>query len=89
MIEFIDFKRTKEQTIVDIIEPLEIILTVDFCQHRKKSNCFRGIPLLYKFAYVRERSVCGSKLINEDDGDVVQVPVDCNLQECVRAKIAS
>jgi len=89
LVKFIDFRRIKEQIITDIIEPLEITPTVTvYRSNNPRLNDNRGIPLLYKFAYIWDNSACGSKLIVEDNGKVVHAPIGCNLHQSVRAKIA-
>jgi hypothetical protein len=88
LVKFIDFRRIDEQIITDIIEPLEITPTV--IVYRSPKTVFdnvRGIPRLYEFAYVWDKSECGSKLCIEDNGKVVIAQKDCTSLQSVRAKI--
>ncbi|CAG8640423.1 uncharacterized protein OCT59_001027 [Rhizophagus irregularis] len=92
LVDYIDFGRIKGQVLVDFIEPLgiipdKIILSV-YREMAKLNNSYlndtRGIPLML---YVWDESACGSKLIIEDGGKIVQAPNGCGHQS-VRAKIA-
>ncbi|CAB5363513.1 unnamed protein product [Rhizophagus irregularis] len=88
LVKFIDFKRIKEQIITDIIEPLEITPTVIvYRSNNKVFNNIRGISCLYEFAYVWDRSTCGSNLLIEDNGKVVTAKKDCTSRQFVRTKI--
>jgi hypothetical protein len=80
--KFIDFRRIKGQTFVDIIEPLGVIpieIILNVYRHKTKSNNsdlndIRGIPI-YKIKesdLVWDESACGFGLVIEDDGKVVQ-----------------
>ncbi|CAB5363511.1 uncharacterized protein OCT59_000766 [Rhizophagus irregularis] len=93
LVKFIDFGQIQIKIIIDIIEPLEITPSVRVYGHQIRSqnsgiNYIRGIPSLYKFAYVWDRSRCGSNLIIEDNGEVVQAASDCRNYQSVKAKIA-
>ncbi|RGB37175.1 hypothetical protein C1646_813523 [Rhizophagus diaphanus] len=92
LVDYIDFGRIKGQILVDFIEPLgiipdKIILSV-YREMAKLNNSYlndtRGIPIML---YVWDESACGSKLIIEDGGKIVQAPNGCGHQN-VRAKIA-
>ncbi|CAB5189635.1 unnamed protein product [Rhizophagus irregularis] len=95
LIKFIDFRRIKGQLFVNIIEPLgiipaEVILSV----YRLKAlsdnlelSDVRGRSI-YKFNYVWDESACGSNLIIEDNGQIVQAVNNCDVHQNVRAKIA-
>src|SRR4051812_30813261 len=75
LIKFIDFKRIKGQILTVIIEPLEIVPTemiMSVYRHKAMTNnsdlnVNRGIN-----DYVWDETACGSKLIIEDNGKVVQ-----------------
>ena len=95
LVQFIDFKRIKGQILNDVICPLEIIpaeiISNVYCQkgsNNADSNEFRGIPI-FKLnesdGLVWDESACGSKLIIEDNGKVVQSSY--GLHQNVRAKI--
>jgi hypothetical protein len=94
LIEFIDFRRINGQILVNIIEPLEIIPTeVILSVYRYKAlsdnsdlNDVRGRSI-YEFNYVWDESACGSNLIIEDNGKIVQARNNCSLHQSVRAKI--
>ncbi|RIA82663.1 hypothetical protein C1645_835026 [Glomus cerebriforme] len=100
LIKFIEFNQIKVQTLVDIIEPLEIIppeIIVNIYRHKALSNDLningtRGIPQnIYKFNesnYVWDESACGSKLNIENNGKVVRALNGCNSLQSVRAKLA-
>jgi hypothetical protein len=82
LVKFIDFKQIKVQIITNIIEPLEITPTVRDYSHQVSSeesdvNYIRGIPSLYKFAYVWAKPKPESNLIIEDNGEIVQATSDC------------
>ena len=92
LIKFIDFKRVKDQILVSIIEPLEIIPTeivLGAYRHKLLSNSsdlvneFRGTNF---HNYVWDESACGSKLIIENNGRVVKASDGCDLKS-VRAKV--
>ncbi|CAB5166943.1 uncharacterized protein OCT59_029512 [Rhizophagus irregularis] len=92
LVKFIDFGQIKVQILTDIIEPLEITPTVTVYRHQIKSNnseinYIRGIPSLYKFAYVWDKSSCGSKLIIEDNGKVIRAQYDCYFHQSVKVKM--
>ncbi|POG66423.1 hypothetical protein GLOIN_2v1482360 [Rhizophagus irregularis DAOM 181602=DAOM 197198] len=92
LVEFIDFKRIEGQILTDVIDPLEIIpskiiLNVyrDIVRlNNSNLNYIRGIPTMY----VWDEKACGSNLIIEDNGKVVQAPNKCNSQQSVRGKMA-
>jgi hypothetical protein len=97
LVEFINFKQIKGRILVNIVEPLgiipnEIILNVyrqNTLSIHSDSNDIRGIPI-YRFNdsnLVFDESACGSKLIIEDNGKVVQAPINCEKHQSVRAKM--
>jgi hypothetical protein len=100
LIKFIDIRRFKGQVLDNIIEPLKIIPTeiiLDANHNNTKSiqftlNDIQEIPTsIYKFNesdYVWDESTCGSKLIIEANGKVVSALDDCNLNQCVKSKMA-
>ncbi|GBB97717.1 hypothetical protein RclHR1_03050006 [Rhizophagus clarus] len=92
LIKYIDFRRIKGQVLVDYIEPLEIVPAEKFFSvyrymtrlNSSDLNDTRGIPIMM---YVFDESACGSKLIINDSGKIVQAPDGCGHQS-VRTKIA-
>uniref|UniRef100_U9U7E8 Uncharacterized protein n=1 Tax=Rhizophagus irregularis (strain DAOM 181602 / DAOM 197198 / MUCL 43194) TaxID=747089 RepID=U9U7E8_RHIID len=93
LIEFINFKRIKGQILADVIDPLEIIpskVILNVYRDIARSNMpnlndTRGIP---KTLYVWDEKACGSNLIIEDNGKIVQAEEDCIDHQCVRGTIA-
>ncbi|GBB99050.1 hypothetical protein RclHR1_03400002 [Rhizophagus clarus] len=94
LFNFIDFGRIKPRILADIIEPLEIV------QVKIIFNVYRYVALpndsnlsntrgrsINESDYVWDDSACGSRLIIEDNGKIVQASSDCGHQN-VRAKIA-
>ncbi|GBC08013.1 hypothetical protein RclHR1_07860007 [Rhizophagus clarus] len=97
LIEFIDFRQIKSEILVNIIEPLGIISDKTilniyrFKSLLSKSNNsgIRGIPI-YRFNntnLVFDESGCGSNLIIEDGGKVVQAPISCVTHQSARANV--
>src|SRR5437763_5336740 len=95
LIKFIDFRRIEGKILAGIIEPLEIVSTeimMNTYRHlamknNSDLNIIRGIPHTKFNDYVWDETACGSKLIIEDNGKVVQAPNDCSTHKSVRAKI--
>ncbi|CAB5356750.1 unnamed protein product [Rhizophagus irregularis] len=98
LIKFIDFRRIKVQILADIIEPLEIVpdkiisnaYRYIALSNNSNLNYIRGKPIKsidQSDYYVWDESACGSKLIIEDNGKIVQTPNNCNSHQNVRAKI--
>jgi hypothetical protein len=94
LIKFIDFRRIKGQILVDIIEPLGIVsddVIVNAYRYMAKSDNnlkgIRGIPSLYKSAYVWDDLSCGSKLIIEDNGRVVRTSDSLDSFQGVKTKM--
>ncbi|CAB4403531.1 unnamed protein product [Rhizophagus irregularis] len=93
LIEFINFKRIKGQILADVIDPLEIIpskVILNVYRDIARSNMpnlndTRGIP---KTMYAWDEKACGSNLIIEDNGKIVQAEEDCIDHQCVRGTIA-
>jgi hypothetical protein len=93
LIEYIDFKRIKREQF-DIIEPLKIISS-EIIQLISKSidselNNIRGIPIyrIKESDLFWDESACGSNLIVENNGKIVQASNNCIKHQSVRAKIA-
>ncbi|RGB33996.1 hypothetical protein C1646_703243 [Rhizophagus diaphanus] len=94
LVEFIDFKRINGQILADVIDPLEIIpskviLNVyrDIARSNNSNlNDTRGI--MPKSMYVWDESACGSNLIIEDNGKVIEALSNCDLHQNARTKIA-
>ncbi|GBB90597.1 hypothetical protein RclHR1_01760021 [Rhizophagus clarus] len=95
LIKFIDFRRIRTQIIADFIEPLKIISTDIIL------DAYRNVALLNNFNicdirgktindsnYVWDKTACGSNLIIENEGKIVQASNSCNSHQSVRAKIA-
>jgi hypothetical protein len=95
LVKFIDFNQIKGKILTDIIEPLEIISpTIILDAYRQKArshntnlNGIRGVHI-NEFNYAWDESLCDSNLIIEENGKVVSAQNDCNLQTCVKAKLA-
>jgi hypothetical protein len=97
LINFIDFNRIKAQILVDIIEPLKIVpdeMIVNVYRNKallndSDLNDTRGIPIyrINESDLFWDESACGSKLIIEDNGKIVQSQSGYSHQS-VRAKIA-
>ncbi|CAB5189637.1 unnamed protein product [Rhizophagus irregularis] len=95
LIKFIEFRRIKGQMLVNIIEPLEIIpaeVVVSAYRYKALSDKsdlsdVRGKPIR-EFNYVWDETACGSNLIIEDNGQIVQAENYRNSHQNVRAKFA-
>ncbi|CAB5356735.1 unnamed protein product [Rhizophagus irregularis] len=94
LVEFIDFKRINGQILADVIDPLEIvpskvILNVyrDIARSNNSNlNDTRGI--MPKTMYAWDESACGSNLVIEDNGKIIQASNNCDTHQSARAKIA-
>jgi hypothetical protein len=93
LVEYIDFRRIKKGQF-DFIKPLKIIPD-EIIQHNSESinsnlNNIRGIPIyrIKESDLLWDESACGSNLIIENNGKIVQAKNNCYLHQSVRAKIA-
>jgi hypothetical protein len=93
LIEYIDLKRIKREQ-YNIIEPLKIIPD-EMIQHNSESinsdlNNIRGIPIyrIKESDLFWDESACGSNLIVENNGKIVQASYNCIRHQSVRGKIA-
>ncbi|GBB99056.1 hypothetical protein RclHR1_03400008 [Rhizophagus clarus] len=80
LVKYIDFKRIKTQILANFIEPLEIISTETILSAYRNIALFnnlnlgdiRGIPQINETDYVWDVLTCGSKLIIQDNGKIIQ-----------------
>jgi hypothetical protein len=90
LVEYIDFKRMEKEQF-DVIKPLKIIPD-EIIQHNSESdlNNIRGIPIyrIKESDLLWDESACGSNLIIENNGKVVQGSDNCRVNQSVRINIA-
>ncbi|GES97574.1 hypothetical protein GLOIN_2v810536 [Rhizophagus clarus] len=95
LLKFIDFKKIRTQILADFIEPLEIVPDkIIFKVYRNSALLnnynicdIRG-KLINESDFVWDETACGSSLIIEDNGKIVQASNGCNSYKSVRGKIA-
>ncbi|GES97528.1 hypothetical protein GLOIN_2v1482344 [Rhizophagus clarus] len=96
LIKYIDFRRIKGQVLVNLIEPLEIVpVKILMSVYRNIAllnslniSDIRGKPhMINEIDYVWDEIACGSNLIIEDNGKIVQASNNCNTHRNVKAKI--
>ncbi|POG59993.1 hypothetical protein GLOIN_2v810459 [Rhizophagus irregularis DAOM 181602=DAOM 197198] len=92
LIEYIDFRRIKKSQF-DFIEPLKII-PAEIIQHNSELinsdlNNIRGIPIyrIKESELFWDESACGSNLVIEDNGKIIQASNNCKSHQSARANI--
>jgi hypothetical protein len=92
LVKYIEFNQIKAQTLVEIIEPLEIIssemiVNIYRCKALSNNSDLNGTRGKPQKSYILDEKACGSKLIIEDNGKIVHAPNGCDSRN-VRTKIA-